>query len=443
MTVSEKFDPASGFPTLGGWTLTMKNGSQSLLGNHVNPAADYLGFGAPENWKYDTLVITPSPMGPIDATTAYANAIYQGRIVDFVPPKQGGSWTIGGESVLAWLGNDDSPSAGPGIRQNGWPDGGAVPGPGGTYDPYTNTLAVYLAVLFASPVNGFTYSTSGSLSANALNVRISQFDCYRDRINKLLGITTVPTEYRVKYSTRELMFAEQGSTYAYRQTPQVFVGPDMPITREGTRAGYTATVDVKKVSYRNEVGDGYFTTSGYNAGGTTTGQSIGAVAARNVYGPDGNAAAIGKTIVDEDAAARGGAHTNAADRILRANYDRMIDLDVTIPNSHARQDINCGDYIAVEDPDQWIQNTANGQLMGGRERFPVYLRSTSLDWGITREHGVYVVHSHDASMSVTDLRGEFVPDESFLRIGVAKNKPVNVRTLAKGTAQANSWNQGR
>lgn len=429
MTVREAFDPAGGFPLLGQFDIQFKRSSEHILGPWVNPSADYLGWGPCENWKHDTIVITKTPLGPATRAEVLANALWSGKATRFTPGGKGKGWRLEGPSILAWMGDDDSPSKGPCINFDG-------------QTAYPSTLGVYLLATIggtASENGGLTHSTSG-LSANALNCDISEADSLRDRINKLLPLTDTPSEYRID-PDGELVFSARGDGGAYRVDPVVFFGPDVPNSREGAKVGYGAAVSAS-YDYGTEANILLF----YDSSGTHIANGVMSGTEREIHTFKGTDAAndyIRKALVNDLASDMSSAARND---ILKYQYDRRSTIKLSVPSGRVKQDVVCGDWVFVDAPECWIANYSAGQLFGGKERYPMALRTTTMEWPITQDMGVYVIHNATAYLgtdATQDLRPFIEFEAGPTTIGLTRGKPVTIRNVVKGTGQLNTWDQSR
>jgi len=366
------FNSEGGYPGLGSFRVTFKPGTQHILGAYET--RDGNDFGGPtQRWKKDTICITPTDIGQADRSEVLAASIFSGRAHVFGAAIGDYPWTVGGPTILVWLGDDDTPARGPGID---------------SYGSSSYTFAGYLDSFLGTGghTGGLTYSYSGA-PTGTWDAEIKKDDSARDKINKL--VRTADCEYRMA-PDGELLFGERGEDYAFRTTtPQVILTEGAMTGRDGDlwafqiKSGRIAMdwgPEIAQVTAYSDVASPMWSKSftleaspgrgGKNFDGTTTNTTMA------LMGVD-----------DEEARAD-------LDAALYAQFRRMDRLRMQIDADVLAAFINTGDTVWVDAPSLWLWDPDQSINFAGAETHPIPARTAKMRCPIREGMGVYIIHNH-------------------------------------------------
>jgi hypothetical protein len=415
MPFTEVFDSDQGFPGLGGFTVRFAPGSQRILGAAPTTVPATEG-GPTRNWLRDTICITPHRLDPgASRATVLSQALFSGRVAKFRFELGDQPWTVSGPSILAWIGDDDSPSKGPGLHADGVAN-------------WTSTLSAYLTTLSTNNrLNGLSWSSSG-LSTNSLGSvsspqPISDADPTRDRINKVIRLTSTRTEYRCT-PTGELRFApaDSGNSYAFVQNPRVIFVSQGTVGADGDLIGYRVTGSVE------------FDWSTFCAAGDAWSDTW----SKSYLNADRLTRDFGGVNADTTSILLG--HKNEElrniniDDVVNNNYRRRDRMAFDVDAHSLMRDLHAGDYVWVWIPELLIYDLDEHVNYGGEETHPLRVRTSLVTCPIRPEHGVYIIHNASGTggaNSVEDLTDFVIADDGPAHVEF--DPPPTTRRIVRGS----------
>lgn len=427
--IREVFDVGMGVPGLGDWRITLKAGTEGrLLGPHVDPNAYVHSGGNIENWKYDTLCITPGPLSPgADRATVLAAAIYSGRILDFDFGDEDGvdglgeTWTIGGDSILGWLGDGDSPGKGP-IPTADYNESA----------PYTGTAADYLLGLLAgTDTNGIGLDgTAASMPASTSSVILDQNGRARELINTLCLARGVGYVMRPN-GTCYFGALDDATDTLWRTTPRVLFGRGVGADRAASMVSYEASIR-PSFSYRSEANSTTWRSADRvsTAGGTKTGRL-----GKDFGGSDD--ARIDK-FVGTSETARYDASSDALDTAWR----RSDEVKITCNAMTLRSDLAPGDYCYVYDPRRGLLDSTVQLYHAGKSLAPVLMRCAELQYPVHAKNGVYVIHNstqYTGANAVENITNDVVFESGRTTVVLRNLTPATIRRTIRGLQFRPTW----
>lgn len=414
------FNSETGAPGLGSFSIDFEPGSTWLLGAYASRDAVDAG-GPTQNWAFDTLVVTPSRMGNPSRSELLEAALWSGRIQRFsFDTKPSTPWTISGPSILAWLGDGDTPGKGPGINSYGTTSASNL----GTY------LTSFLTT--GGHTNGLSWSSSG-LSASAMGIKIEKHDSARDRINKMLRASGSGAEYRCT-PAGELLFAPVGGSYAYRQTPTVILTTRNLDGRDGDLEAF-------KIEGTAELDWGDVTDSvlayNDNAAVPWSASSVFVGAGRNFkdFGGVNSAAMSALMAVNDDQGYLG------FSAMLYQMFRRKDRLSLQVSAGMLAKYVNCGDHVWIDAPELLLNDPEESINFGGMETHPIKARTSEMVCPLRKENGVYIIHNATASggaNAVEDLSEKVIPQSDKATASLSFDPlPPNRRQI-----QGTRWRSG-
>lgn len=416
MPITETFDAAVGAQALGSWEVAFRPGTQAVLGAY-EPRTIYTGGGPAHNWRRDTLVVTPTWIGPNpDRSQLLAASMWSGRIERLAFGTQG--WSVSGPSILAWIGDANNPSWGPGVGMYG-------------STLWTSTLGAYLTSI-SGAMNGLSWTSSG-LSMNNLDVSIHPADAIRDTLNKIIRATSTPTEYRMR-PDGTLLFAPRGSNFAFATTvPRVFLSDRGPVGVDGDLACYRVEGDFE-IDYSAEP------------------SSVVWLTVNPFWVVIESASAI---IVDRSTRDFGGSDTAWVDCLLGVNdpeikvadlgeilmgMRRVERLSCKVDAAALLKDLRAGDHAWVHLPGQMLWDPSEVVRVGGQQANPIKVRVGQVTQPIRRGMGVYVLHNATAAGNVVEDVTHLVEFEDG-PCSVECDPLPSTRQLVRGATHRKGWDR--
>lgn len=404
---TETFDSEKGAPGLGSFSIEFRPGTQHILGPHVTRTSLVAG-GPTENFKKDTLVITGADLGTASRAEVLAASIFSGRIDRFrLPVRSVGGWSFSGPTILAWIGNADSPSV------------GTV----GIYDDATlETLASLLGSYVSAQLNFLTQTTEASTPSGSLGIDLNGYDTVRDQINQ--AVLAKGAEYRCT-PQGVLRFAGRGDDSVFRETPVVILTAYPTVNRDGDLWAFQIDGEVE-YDYGPEANQ----VLSHNGDGVTLVDSEDDGGARYGYGFNGTNDA------EQDVAIGSTGVWQAADLAtqLQDTFCRKNRMNLQVDADSLASYVNAGDHLWVHAPEAFLSDDAENINFAGEETHPIKLRTSSITCPVRSTHGVYVIHNSTAyggTNAVERLNDYVVFDDS----GQAKlefDSPPGMRKLVRG-----------
>ncbi len=416
--ITEGFDPSILAPTLGGFAVRFKPGTESkLLGPH-DVGDTYNLPGRTNNWKHDTICFTPTRLGNPVAASVLASSLFSGRCDKFAMGAEGEPWIVTGPSILAWLGTADNPGIGPHS--------------GTTYTsgaPYTGTLADWLLVQsLAGRDNGLTLDAT-TLTATALNCAINGNDVLRHGMNQLVMVADA--EYFCHPDgTVEFQDGDDTAAVVFTWTPTVLFGDGIQSGREAGMVGYQATLTAT-FDYSNE-GE---TAQVANTAGTS---SSGVTVSRFAAGFNASALpVIRKFYGADDELLDQGPQGFLSVTDLRRSDQFTCEVDAPL----IRRECKPGDWVYIVSERLGIIDTTNAVNYGGRTLPPQKRKLTGLSYPITEGMGVYVIHDSTGydSGAVQDVTEDVMWETGTTTVSLDTTAPKSLRRAVLGTQHRPTW----
>lgn len=429
--ITEGFDPSVCAPTLGGFSVRFKPGTESkLLGPHVAETTDGNGIirrgGRVENWGQDSIYFTPTRLANPTAASVKASALFAGRCDKFAFGVEGNPWTLSGTSILAWMGTADGIS--PGLRT--------------TYTaaaPYTGTLADYLLAQVVAVYHGGLDYDATTVTATALNVAINGNDSLREQVIQLTQVAEA--EFFCHPSgTVEWQDKNDTAGTVFTWTPTVIFGDGIQSGREAGMVGYQSALS-PTFDFTNQAATVRMTNSAGTSGSSFRHSPT--LRYPRLYGGASASASFSEPVKflgadDEtfDQYAGTGPFTKLDAEYLRRD---MVPCEVDAPM--IRRECKPGDWVYLISERTGIIDTANAVNYGGRTLVPQKRRVTGLDYPITEGMGVYVHHdlSNYDSGAVQDVTEDVMWETGTTTVSLDTTAPKSLRRAVLGTQHRPTW----